>query len=83
LSETVPKDNPDEAEETDEDEQIPEFQTRSGRNVKMPERLIAERNATASHYEIQLTPAEEKYYAAMKAVRKFGLIGALALEADL
>jgi hypothetical protein len=32
----------------------------------MPDRLIAEMNAASNDYEIQLTPAEEKYYAAMK-----------------
>jgi hypothetical protein len=33
-------------------------------------------NAAANHYEIQLTPAEENYYAAMKELGEFGLIGA-------
>ncbi len=56
----------DESEESKEDEaleeqEIPELEgtrTRSGRNVKMPDRLIAEMNAAANDYEIGLTPAE-------------------------
>jgi predicted HicB family RNase H-like nuclease len=50
----------DESEESKEDEaleeqEIPELEgtrTRSGRNVKMPDRLIAEMNAAANNYEI-------------------------------
>jgi hypothetical protein len=74
----------DESDESNEDEtlevqEIPELEgtrTRSGRNVKMPDRLIAEMNAAANDYEIRLTPAEENHYAAMKELREFGLIGA-------
>jgi hypothetical protein len=42
----------------------------------MHDRLIAKMNAAANHYEIRLTPAEEKNYAAMKELGEFGLIGA-------
>jgi hypothetical protein len=42
----------------------------------MPERLITEMDAAANDYEIQLVPAEEKYYSAMKELGEFGLIGA-------
>jgi hypothetical protein len=56
----------DESEASKEDEalgeeEIPELEgtrTRSGRNVKMSDRLIAEMNAAANDYEIRLTPAE-------------------------
>jgi hypothetical protein len=60
-----------------EEQEIPELEgtrTRSGGNIKMPDRLIAEMNAAANNYEIRLTPAEESYYAAMKELREFGLI---------
>jgi hypothetical protein len=33
-------------------------------------------NAAANDYNIKLTPAEENYYATMKELSKFGLIGA-------
>jgi hypothetical protein len=42
----------------------------------MPDRLIAEMNPAANDYEIQSTPVEENYYAAMKELGEFGLIGA-------
>jgi hypothetical protein len=42
----------------------------------MPDRLIAEMNAAANNYGIRLTLAEENYYAAMKELGEFGLIGA-------
>jgi hypothetical protein len=60
----------------DQEEEHQGSKTRSGRSVKMPERLIAEMNVAANDYEIQLTPAEENYYAAMKELGEFGLIGA-------
>jgi hypothetical protein len=62
---------PNEAQDDEalEEQEIPELEgprTRSGRNLKMPDRLIAEMNAAANDYKIRLTPAEENYYAAMK-----------------
>ncbi len=42
----------------------------------MPERLIEEMNAAANDYEIALTPAEERYYATMRELGEFGLVGA-------
>jgi hypothetical protein len=42
----------------------------------MPERLIEEMNAVANDYEITLTPAEERHYAAMKELDELGLVGA-------
>jgi hypothetical protein len=50
--------------------------TRLGRNVKIPNRLIAEMNAAANGYEIKFTPAKENYYAVMKELGELGLIGA-------
>jgi hypothetical protein len=55
--------------EAQEEEEIPKDEgprTRSGRNKKMPDQLIEEMNAAANDYEIQLTHAEENYYATMK-----------------
>jgi hypothetical protein len=76
--ETIQRDESKE-DEILEEQKIPELEgtrTRSERNVKMPDRLIAEMNAAANNYEIRLTPAEENYYAAMKELRECGLIGA-------
>jgi hypothetical protein len=42
----------------------------------MPDPLIAEMKAAAHNYEIQLIPAKENYYAAMKELGEFRLIGA-------
>jgi hypothetical protein len=79
--ETIHNDESDESneDETQEEQEIPELEgtrTRSGRNVKMPDQLIAEMNAATNDYEIRLTPAEENYYAAMKELGEFRLIGA-------
>jgi hypothetical protein len=80
--ETVPEDDgaSDDVEEEAErnDDEIPELQprTKSGRKVRMPERLIEEMNAAANDYEIALTPAEERYYATMRELGEFGLVGA-------
>jgi hypothetical protein len=80
--ETIHNDESDESknkDETLEEQEIPELEgtrTRSGRNIKMPDQLIAEMNAAANDYEIRLTPAEENDYAAMKELGEFGLIGA-------
>jgi hypothetical protein len=68
--EEVTTDDDKESEET-----LPKV-TQSGRQVKIPERLIHEMNAAANDYEIMLSPAEEKYYAAMKEIGEFGLVGA-------
>jgi hypothetical protein len=38
--------------------------------------LIAEMNAAANDYEVQLTSAEDNYYAARKELGEFGLIDA-------
>jgi hypothetical protein len=77
--EIIHNDESDESKEDEalEEQEISELQgtiTRSGRNVKMPDQLIAKMNAAANHYDIQLTPAEENYYAAMKELGEFGLI---------
>jgi hypothetical protein len=40
--------------------------TRAGRISRAPQRLIAEMNATAARYEVELTNAEEHYYVAMR-----------------
>jgi hypothetical protein len=79
--ETVHDFEPDENQDDKdlEEQEIPETEgqrTRSGRNVKLPDRLITKMNAAANDYEIRLTPAEENYYAAMKEIGEFGLIGA-------
>ncbi len=81
ADETVNNDDNEVEEDIDnpmEEEEIPKLEprTKSGRNVRTPERLIAEMNAAANDYEIKLTAAEENDYAAMREVGKFGLIGA-------
>jgi hypothetical protein len=66
------------------DNTTPQPLTRSGRASNPPARLIEtinmaqanELNAVAAEFEISLTAAEEKYYAAMKDLGELALVGA-------
>jgi hypothetical protein len=64
--ETVNNDGNEVKEDIDnpmEEKEIPKLEprTKAGRNVRTPERHIAEMNAAANDYEIKLTAAEENY----------------------
>jgi len=52
-------------------------QTRSDRAVKQPACLIEEMGAVVNDYKVELTKAEEHYYAAMKDIgREYAFVGA-------
>ena len=60
----------------DAEEQTAARKTRTGRTVKMPERLIEEMKAMANDNGIQLTQAEINDGDAMKELEECGLVGA-------
>ena len=61
--------------ENSEERESEGIQTRSGRVVNAPSRLIEEVGNMAFNYEIQLTDGEKEYYETMKNT-EFGFVGA-------